>query len=193
MTGLIDGINFHSMEVMKYWAPTASWTPERKRQEVQSAIFSGEYIGSRKMDGAFYKFIKDMNGEMELLGRSKSVSGDYLDKLAWVPQLQPFFDAIPNGSCIIGEIYFPDNEGSNHVTTIMGCLADKARARQTTGSKLHYYVFDVLAWSGAAIYKKPFIERPGDWICSNCQNLNFSFRTNCNRCHLPKNEKQKNI
>ena len=40
--------------------------------------------------------------------------------------------------------------------------------------------------------KKPFIERPGDWICAKCQNLNFAFRTNCNRCHLPKNEKQKN-
>ena len=37
-----------------------------------------------------------------------------------------------------------------------------------------------------------FIERPGDWICAKCQNLNFAFRTNCNRCHLPKNEKQKN-
>lgn len=39
--------------------------------------------------------------------------------------------------------------------------------------------------------KKPFIERPGDWICCNCQNLNFAFRTNCNRCHLSKAENQK--
>lgn len=159
MTGLIDSVNFHSMEAMRYWSAPPSWTPERKRQEVQSAIFSNEYIGARKMDGAFYKFIKDMNGEMELLGRSKSVSGDYLDKLAWVPQLKPFFDALPNGTCLLGEIYFPDNEGSNHVTTIMGCLADKARTRQEKGSKLHYYVFDVLAWSGASLYKQPIIQR----------------------------------
>lgn len=34
--------------------------------------------------------------------------------------------------------------------------------------------------------KKPFFERPGDWICMNCHNLNFSFRTNCNRCHIMK-------
>ena len=40
-------------------------------------------------------------------------------------------------------------------------------------------------------FKKPFIERPGDWICVNCQNLNFAFRTNCNRCHLTKTENQK--
>ena len=39
------------------------------------------------MDGAYYRFIKDMDGNMRLQGRSKSVSGDYLDKLAWVPQL----------------------------------------------------------------------------------------------------------
>ena len=39
--------------------------------------------------------------------------------------------------------------------------------------------------------KKTFIEKPGDWICNNCQNLNFSFRTNCNRCHMPKSENQK--
>ena len=40
--------------------------------------------------------------------------------------------------------------------------------------------------------KKPFIERPGHWICNNCQNLNFSFRNNCNRCNLSKNKNQKN-
>ena len=39
--------------------------------------------------------------------------------------------------------------------------------------------------------KKKLIERPGDWICCNCKNLNFAFRTNCNRCHLTKSENQK--
>ena len=39
--------------------------------------------------------------------------------------------------------------------------------------------------------KKSFIERPGDWVCCNCKNLNFAFRTNCNRCHLTKSENQK--
>ena len=41
--------------------------------------------------------------------------------------------------------------------------------------------------------KQQFIERPGDWICYNCQNLNFTFRTNCNRCHMPKIENMKLI
>ena len=34
--------------------------------------------------------------------------------------------------------------------------------------------------------KKFFEVREGDWRCSNCNNLNFSFRNKCNRCNLPK-------
>jgi hypothetical protein len=30
----------------------------------------------------------------------------------------------------------------------------------------------------------------GDWICSNCCNLNYAFRLTCNRCHVVKNEQQ---
>ena len=39
--------------------------------------------------------------------------------------------------------------------------------------------------------KKSFIEKPGDWICCKCKNLNFAFRTSCNRCHLTKSVNQK--
>ena len=34
--------------------------------------------------------------------------------------------------------------------------------------------------------KKSFEVRAGDWTCNNCSNLNFSFRSKCNRCGLPK-------
>lgn len=27
-------------------------------------------------------------------------------------------------------------------------------------------------------------ERAGDWVCQRCHNHNFSFRNNCNMCHL---------
>lgn len=158
MKNYIDGVDFHSLEAQKYWTPPASWPADRKKQEVHNAIFSGDYIGARKMDGAFYKFIKDEDGNMELLGRSKSVSGDYLNKIEWVPQLHNFFNELPNGTCLLGEIYFPNNEGSNHVTTIMGCLKEKAISRQKT-NKLHYYIFDVLAWNGQKYYTLPVEDR----------------------------------
>lgn len=158
MKNMIDGTNFHDLPAQKYWAPPASWSPERKRQEAYDAVFSGNYIGARKMDGAFYKFVKDEDGNMELLGRSKSVSGDYLNKIEWVPHLQPFFDELPNGTCLLGEIYFPNNEGSNHVTTIMGCLKDKAIARQKN-DPLHYYIFDVLAFDGQSYLKMKIEDR----------------------------------
>ena len=40
--------------------------------------------------------------------------------------------------------------------------------------------------------KKPFEIREGDWTCSNCNNLNFSFRVKCNRCDISKEESEKN-
>lgn len=158
MKNIINNINFHELESQKYWTPTASWAPERKKQIVYDAIFSNGYIGARKMDGAFYKFIKDEDGNMELIGRSKSVKGDYLDKLAWVPHLHEFFNSLPNGTCLLGEIYFPNNEGSNHVTTIMGCLVEKAIQRQNI-NKLNYYIFDILAWDNEVLYKENIEKR----------------------------------
>ena len=144
--------NFHNLEAQKYWTFGASAKIDPKI-EAKNMIVSGDYIGARKIDGAFYKFWKDENGNMELLGRSKGVGGDYLNKLDWVPQLYKFFNELPNGTCLIGEIYFPGNEGSNKVTSIMGCLKEKAIQRQEVGAKLHYYIFDVLAWS-----KQSFLE-----------------------------------
>ena len=31
-------------------------------------------------------------------------------------------------------------------------------------------------------------KRPFDWICNRCNNLNYSFRTFCNLCYLPKSQ-----
>lgn len=147
MSMLIDGIDFQNLESEKYWSFPKSFKGDPK-EETRNMIFSGNYLGARKMDGAYYRFIKDMDGNMRLQGRSKSVSGEYLDKLDHVPHLLPYFESLPNGTCLLGEIYFPNNEGSSNVTTIMGCLAPKAIERQTKGPKLHYYIFDVWAYAG---------------------------------------------
>lgn len=158
MNKIIDNIDFYSLEVQKYWSFPSSYKGDKKL-ETKNMIMSGKYIGSRKYDGAFYKFIVDMNGNMILIGRSKGVSGEYIDKLDRVPHLNKFFKTLPQGTCLLGEIVFPTNEGSNKVTTIMGCLPDKAISRQNTIGYLSYYIFDVLAYDGISLLKQPIEER----------------------------------
>jgi len=41
--------------------------------------------------------------------------------------------------------------------------------------------------------KNNFVKREGDWICYKCKNLNFAFRSICNKCKLPKKESEKQI
>jgi hypothetical protein len=41
--------------------------------------------------------------------------------------------------------------------------------------------------------KKMLKERVGDWVCLNCNNLNFRFREICNRCDMHKLESGKTI
>jgi len=145
---MIGNTNFHDMEAQRYWSFPKNYAKDSVA-ETKNMIFSGEYIGSKKVDGSFYRFIKNDDGTMELLGRNKSVvTNDYLNKIEWIPQLHDFFNELPNGTCLLGELYFPHRPGSRNVTTIMGCLLPKALDRQEKGDKLTYYVFDVLAYDG---------------------------------------------
>ena len=148
MYGYIDGYDFGEMEAMKYWAAPASWSDEKKRENAHSRIFSGDWFGAEKKDGYFAKLIKDEDGNIILYSRSRGVNGKFADKHEWVPHLNNFFDELPNGSCLLGELYLPSQPGSRHITTIMGCLKEKAIDRQNKGEKLHFYIFDCLAWAG---------------------------------------------
>ena len=148
MYGYIDGYDFGEMEAMKYYAPPASWSDEKKKDNAHSKIFSGDWFGAEKKDGYFAKLIKDEDGNIILYSRSRGVNGKFADKHEWVPHLNPFFEALPLGTCLLGELYLPSQPGSKNITTIMGCLKDKAVARQDKGEKLHFYVFDCLAWNG---------------------------------------------
>ena len=159
MYGYIDGYDFGEMEAMKYYAPPASWTDDKKRDNAHSKIFSGDWLGAEKKDGYFAKLIKDEDGNIILYSRSRGVNGKFADKHEWVPHLNPFFDTLPNGTCLLGELYLPSQPGSKNITTIMGCLKDKAVARQDKGEKLHFYVFDCLAWGGRSLINEKFASR----------------------------------
>ena len=159
MLGFIDGYDFGEMEAMKYYAPPSTWSDEKKRDNARAKIFSGDWYGAEKKDGYFAKLIKDEDGNIILYSRSRGVNGKFADKHEWVPHLQPFFDMIPNGTCFLGEIYFPSAPGSRNITTIMGCLKEKAIARQEKGEKLHFYIFDCLAYAGKSWMSYPARKR----------------------------------
>ena len=148
MYGFIDGYDFGEMEPMKYFAPPSTWSDEKKRDNARMKIYSGDFLGAEKKDGYFAKLIKDEDGNVILYSRSRGVNGKFADKHEWVPHLNPFFEELSPGTCLLGELYFPSSPGSRNVTTIMGCLKEKAIERQKKGEKLHFYVFDCLAWAG---------------------------------------------
>lgn len=154
MYGFINGYDFGEMEAMKYYAPPSTWSDEKKRENARTKIYSGHFLGAEKKDGYFAKLIKDEDGNIILYSRSRGVNGKFADKHEWVPHLNSFFDELPNGSCLLGELYLPSQPGSRHITTIMGCLKEKAIDRQAKGEKLHFYIFDCLAWAGENWVKK---------------------------------------
>ena len=158
MKNFIDNIDFYNLEAQKYWSFPKNYKKDSKL-ETKNMIFSGDYIGAKKIDGALYKFLKDEDGNMGLYGRSRGVNGEFSEKIEWMPHLENFFSSLPNSTCLLGEVYIPEKEGSRYVTTIMGCLKEKAIERQEKGMKLHYYVFDVLAWGGKNLLKTNIEER----------------------------------
>ena len=159
MYGVIDGYDFGEMEPMRYYAPPSTWSDEKKRENARMKIYSGDFLGSEKRDGYFAQLIKDEDGNVILYSRSRGVNGKFADKHEWVPHLQPFFDALPVGTCLLGELYLPSAPGSRNITSIMGCLKEKAVARQEKGEKLHFYIFDCLAYAGKSWMSYPARKR----------------------------------
>ena len=160
MEKFIDGINFFEMEAMRYYAPPNSWNAERKRELASSKIFSGEWLGGLKRDGAFYMFLKDEDGNMYLRPRSRNTKKEFVNKIDWVPHLHPFFESLPNGTCLLGELYLPRDEQAKTTTSFMNCLVAKAIKRQEKEEdKLHYYIFDILASEGESLLNTRAAER----------------------------------
>lgn len=157
MTGYIDGFDFVNMEPMKYWSYPAAQAHKQK-DEVYNYIMSGDYIGALKVDGYYQRLIKDDDGNCFMIARSRNTKGEVVNKLEWLPQLKPWLEKLPAGTCFLCECYWPGNEGSKNITSILGCLKDKAIARQKD-NPLHLYVFDCIAWAGEKLIDTPYEER----------------------------------
>lgn len=159
MKGYVQGIDWINAESMRYWSHPASVPADKRKSEIRNAVFSGEYIGALKVDGYYERLIKDEDGNCFMVARSKNVHGEATEKLAWVPHILPFMESLPNGTVLLSECFLPENEGSKKITSLLGCLKEKCIARQEKGQKLHFYVFDVMAWGGEDYTKTPFEER----------------------------------
>jgi len=158
MKGYVGGIDWINAEAMKYWSFSSSYKKDKK-VETRNMIFSNEYLGAIKVDGYYERLIKDEDGNCFMVARSKNVAGEAVEKLAWVPHIIPFMESLPNGTVLLTECYLPGNEGSQKITSLLGCLKERCIARQTTGQKLHFYVFDVMAWGNEDLTKRSFDNR----------------------------------
>lgn len=117
--------------------------------QLKQACESGNYFGQIKIDGAWYQYVKGLNGKSYLFGRTMSKkTGVLTEKSANVPHIMSALDNLPNGTVLVGEIYYPGGS-SKDVTPIMGCLPEKAIERQNDSyGEIHYYIHDILMYDG---------------------------------------------
>ena len=118
------------------------------------ACDDGTWFAQIKKDGALYMYVKGLNGENYLFGRTVSKkTGLLTEKSANVPHIIKAFRNVPNGTIILGEIYYP-GKTSKDVTSIMGCLPEKAIERQNGSyGKIYYYIYDCLGYNGTSLLK----------------------------------------
>lgn len=152
---VIDGLN-SDFDVMKYWTPTKG---KNLKEELNNMIYSGDFCLSHKKDGNWFAIIKGEDGTLISRSRSRNVQGEYASKIEWVPHIAKEFNNVPNGTILLGEIYLKNKEQSRAVTTILGCLKEKAIQRQEKGEKLTFYIFDCLAFDGKDISQKDLLSR----------------------------------
>ena len=118
------------------------------------ACDDGTWFAQLKKDGALYMYVKGLDGENYIFGRTVSKkTGLLTEKAANVPHIIEAFHDIPNGTILLGEIYYP-GKTSKDVTSIMGCLPQKAIERQNGAYGLiHYYIYDCLGYNGTSLLK----------------------------------------
>lgn len=154
----INDFEFWNMEAQNYYSFTAAFKGN-KTAKAKELVLSGNYLGSRKMDGAWNMIIRDNEGNFHLRSRKAGVGGGFTDKAEWIPHITDELAYMPNGSVLVGEIFFPDNEGSRKITSVLNCLKEKCIERQKTNGWLHFYAFDIIAWDGKNLIDHRFDDR----------------------------------
>lgn len=139
-----------NLEAMKYWQLPLN-ASQTQKQKLAKAIEGNDYLASLKIDGALYRLVKNNEGQISLLSRTKSVkTGEFVDKIENVPHIKSWAEKLPNNTILCGEICLSGlkESKSSEITKFMGSLPAKAIARQQQQGNLTYYVFDVLFYNG---------------------------------------------
>jgi len=129
------------IQAMKIWK-----LPDGKEDMFPQLCIEGNYFAELKKDGYWYEFEKTKN-HMYLFSRNISKNtGILTEKLANVPHIKKALEIVPEGTILIGEIYYP-GKTSKDVTRVMGCLPEEAINRQK-GNLVHFYLHDVIKYNG---------------------------------------------
>lgn len=132
--------------------------PKGKESMLPSLCASGNYFAELKKDGYWYEFEKSEDGSFLFSSNISATTKALVEKSANVPHIMEAMNALPEGTVIIGEIYYP-GKTSKDVTPIMGCLPEKAIERQNNEfGLLHYYIHDIIYYNGTDLRKY------GAWI-----------------------------
>lgn len=126
---------------MKVWE-----LPNGKEDTFIDYCNSGNYFAEEKKDGFWYEFEKTDNHKYLFSRTISAKDGLLVEKGANVPHIMSALDCLPPKTIVIGEVYYP-GKTSKDTTTIMGCLPDKAIARQKD-NLIHYYVHDIIYYDG---------------------------------------------
>lgn len=120
---------------------------------LKQACESGEYFGQLKKDGYWYQFEKHTNHSYLFSRSASKKTGLQAEKLANVPHIANALGCLPPHTILIGEIYYPGGSSKN-CTEIMGCLSEKAIARQQGDwGLIHYYLHDIIMYDGVDFVK----------------------------------------
>lgn len=149
---------------MRYWKPNQSGLDFIQKNE-------GMFIGSRKYDGALYRF-SNVNEKLLLQSRTISaVTGELVEKQDNVPQIVEELNTIfPKNSIVLGEICYPYDRSltSKDVTKVLGCKPKLAQER-FKANPVSFVVFDILAYDGESYINKTYSER-----ISKIESIDFS-------------------
>lgn len=140
---LYPGAEDMMQEAMLIWK-----LPAGKENMMSEVCENRQYFAEEKIDGAWYQFTKGINGQEYLFGRTISkVTGLMTEKGGNVPHILYALDRLPNGTALIGEVYY-DGCTAKDTVTIMGCLPAEAIKRQENKGKIKYYVHDIIFYDG---------------------------------------------